>query len=133
MVSPLVRSNSLLTNSGDEEKVATIQRRVSIFSINSIQEEAEKEELLQRLKAEEDAKREQEKLAQIARRNHLLSQKRHQIRKELEQKRRNQVSQPDNKNKGDVSHIKTEALNNCKKLINFKISQFLMKITNNKL
>ena len=92
-----VRTSSLLLTSGNDTPQQNQNRRVSMFSINSIQEDMEnQEELLRRLRAEEEeaeARREKEKLDRIARRNQLLAQKRHQIRRELERERKNQVSQ----------------------------------------
>ena len=109
-------SSLLLTNDNDNEtrQRQSTERRVSIFSINSIQEDAEnQEELLRRKKAEEEeaaAKREKEKLDRIARRNRLLAEKRHQIRRELERERRNQGSKkPSHKDEGG-SHTN---VNNC--------------------
>ena len=112
-----MRTSSLLLNNDNEIPQQNQDRRVSIFSINSFQEDIEnQEELLRRLKAEEEeaeVRREKERLDRIARRNQLLAEKRHQIRRELERERRNQVSRQTVQQDEPGTHHNDTGINNC--------------------
>ena len=106
----------------------SIERKTSMFSVSSIQEDIEREQQLRKLQQEEEERRLENERQKVLKRNRMLAEKRHQIKRKLQQRKTQQQQQQQQQQhqdgskdarKGGKQLTADDSCNNCAYFVDF--------------